>query len=191
MYIFAYGSLLSTRSAASTLPGLQPGHCVPASVVGHVRTFDVAFPNDASQSDKRYFHEDGSRPEHVLFANLRPCSGTATVNGILLPVDSDDLDALRNRERRYDLAEVGAHVRPYQNWRMRQVRVFTFVGRSGFTHPASVARGVVPSSYLGTIMEGVGEWDSRCPGFGADFAASTQHPAAERVVPLRRLDLTG
>ena len=47
MYIFAYGSLLSARSAAGTLPDLRAEDCVPARVADHVRIFDVAFPNDA------------------------------------------------------------------------------------------------------------------------------------------------
>jgi hypothetical protein len=191
MYVFAYGSLLSARSAVRTLPELPAEQCVPARVAGHVRTFDVAFPNDAAQPDKRYLRDDGSRPERVLFANLRPRAGVPPVNGVLLPVEADDVDRLRNRERRYDFVEVTARVRPYQHWTMRQVRVFTFVGSPGFTHPESAARGVVASSYFGTIMQGVRDWDGRCPGFGADFAASTQHPAAERVVPLRRVDLPG
>ena len=191
MYVFAYGSLLSARSAVRTLPGMQVEHCVPARIADHIRTFDVAFPNDASQPDKSYFHHDGTRPEAVLFANLRRHAGAPPVNGVLVPVGSADVRRLVHRERRYRLVEVGARVRPYSPWSLRQARVFTFIGRSRFTGQPSAARGVVPSGYLGSIMEGVGDWDRRCPGFRADFAASTRTPPSEKVVPLRRVDLPG
>ena len=155
MYVFAYGSLLSTHSAASTLPGLPAEQCVPAHLEGHVRTFDVAFPNDGSQPDKAYFRHDGSRPEAVLFANLRRCADAPPVNGVLVPVAAGDVKRLMERERRYRLVEVGARVRPYRSWTARRARVVTFIGRPGFTGPASVARGVVPSEYLRTIEQGV------------------------------------
>jgi hypothetical protein len=189
MFVFAYGSLLSHRSAATSLPGLDAGQCVPAQLAGHVRTFDVAFPNDTTQPDKRYYHHDGSRPEAVLFANLRPSGAAAPVNGVLLPMVGDQLNRLMRRERRYRLVEVTALASTYPSWSMPRARIFAFVGRASYTESAAVARGVVPSSYLGTIKAGVADWDRRCPGFAADFAASTQAPSDERVIPLRRIDL--
>lgn len=189
MYVFAYGSLLSIRSATDTLPGLQSRHCVPARVAGHVRTFDVAFPNDASQPDKTYHRGDGSRPGAVLFANLRSHAAAPPVNGVLVPVGAIDLARLRKRERRYELVELRHGVRPYPPWSLRRARILAFVGRPRFTGSASAERGVVASEYFDSIMEGVRDWDIRCPGFGADFAASTRAPDQGRVVPLRRVDL--
>ncbi len=93
LYVFAYGSLLSPVSLLSTLPDVDLDELVPASLVGHERVFDVAFPNDGSQPDKQYHDARGDRPPYVLFANISP-RPESSVNGVLVPVDDSRLQSL-------------------------------------------------------------------------------------------------
>ncbi len=190
VYVFGYGSLLSSRSLSVTLPRVAPDACLPAQLDGHTRTFDVAFPNDGSQPDKVYYDERGSRPPAVLFANLRPGTGRPPVNGLLVPVTADGLASLRHRERRYELVEVTRAVRPMLGQPVAG-RVLAFLGRPRFCRPDAVERGVLAEDYLATMTVGAAAWDRVCPGFLAAFWASTEAPARERIVALRRLDLSG
>lgn len=187
MYVFAYGSLLSPASAAGTIDGLEEAACIPALLEGHVRVFDVAFPNDGSQPDKAYVDPDGNSPPVVLFANVRPRERPTPVNGVLLPVAERDVDRLEARERRYQLVDVTSSIRPYDAWPTPREPVVAFVGSRAFTDPDAVGRGVLGTDYLGTITSGVAEWTQRCPGFDRDFAASTVTPPDGRIVPLRRV----
>ncbi len=197
-HVFAYGSLLLPESLARTLPGVDPDDCVPARCRGRRRTFGVAFPNGGSQPDKAYLDADGRRPAHVLFATLVPTGvgpvdgvgvvdGARAVNGACIPVCADDLAALRDRERRYSLVDVTARVRPYPGHRPLHGPVLAFVGRPQFTRPEDVAAGVAPHEYVESIERGAVHWEGRCAGFLADFAASTEPPAA--VAALIRVDL--
>jgi hypothetical protein len=187
MYVFAYGSLMSPASAGSAIHGLTEDRCIPALLAGHVRVFDVAFPNDGSQPDKAYIDADGNRPPVVLFANVRQAGATDATNGVLLPVAEGDVERLVDRERRYDLVDVSPSVRPYDAWAAPAAPILAFVGRPQFTDPDSVDRGVLGTDYAGTIESGVAAWARRCPGFDRDFAASTRTPPRERIVPLRRV----
>lgn len=187
MYVFGYGSLMSSSSAATTIQGLDSSGCIPAHLEGHTRTFDVAFPNDGSQPDKAYVGPDGSRPGVVLFANLRRAAAPTATNGVLLPVEEGDLDRLAARERRYEVVDVTDQVRPYETWPEPEEPVVAFVGRAEFTALDAVAAGVLDTGYLATIASGVAEWAARCAPFARDFGTSTQLPAAARLVPLQRV----
>ena len=187
MHVFAYGSLLHEDSLRTTLPRVQESQCIPALLPGHVRTFDVAFPNDGSQDDKAYVDGTGLRPPVVLFANIQP-SGAHAVNGILIPVTGSELGALRARERRYEARDVTRLVRTAHPEGSVPTGVAAFVGREEFTAADSVALGVVGLEYLETITTGVERWEARSPGFRAQFVASTVAPSAEQVVVLRRVD---
>jgi hypothetical protein len=188
MHVFAYGSLMHPDSLARTLPDLELDHCVPARLVEHVRTFDVAFPNDGSQADKAYLGSRGARPPVVLFANVRPSTGAIGVNGILIPVGARHLELLVGRERRYDLVDITGLVQA--NGR-RPRPVATFVGARRFTRARRVRQGVVSREYLATIQAGVARWDRTLPGFTEDFRSSTILPTPRRVVDLVRVDLAG
>ncbi len=189
MYVFAYGSLLSRASLSRTLPEVSPARCVPARVDGYERTFDVAFPNDGSQPDKIYRRDGATDPAVVLFANIRPTRQRIAVNGILIPAQRAALERLHVRELRYSLVDVTAGVHVYTPWRRGDGRVVAFTGRSMFTEPTSVQGGVVPREYLTTILDGVEDWERRCPGFSRDFDASTRAPAPNRVAALDRVDI--
>lgn len=186
LYVFAYGSLLQPESLHRTLPGVQVADCVPARSRGRVRAFTVAFPNDGSQADKSYFTRDGARPPYVLFADLRP--GRANANGVCLPVSAEGLSRLVRRERRYRLVDLTGTIQSYPGHPDVAGSVHAFVGRTEFTDPERTAAGCVPSHYLAGTAAGAQYWDSRAPGFLADFLESTQLPAPSRVVPMMRVD---
>lgn len=188
MLVFAYGSLLLPESMARTLPGVSIRACVPARCRGMRRTFQVAFPNDGSQTDKAYLDNQGRRPARVLFANVVP--GAGDVNGICIPVDAEQLQLLRARERRYSCVELPA-VASYPGQVAIAGPVLTFIGKASYTRGADVRLGVVARSYLDSVVNGARFWDRRQPGFWADFQASTDHPPPERTADLRRVDSPG
>ena len=187
-HVFAYGSLLSPESLRSTLPGVELGAVHPARLCGYLRIWDVAFPNDGSQSDKAYFDVHGGRPPFVLFANISPRDPPASVSGILIPVTERDLDRLRSREGRYDLVDVTEQVRSHRARPEDAARcVGAFVGRSRFTRVEDVRRGVTPGAYARRIEAGLAFWRRHAPGFDAD-ADLTTAGEAPRTVELRRVD---
>jgi cation transport regulator ChaC len=188
VHVFGYGSLMSPASLAATLPHVALQDCVPGRLAGHVRTFDVAFPNDGSQPDKAYVAPEGHRPPEVLFANLRRADPGSAVNGLLIPATDEDLARLRERELRYQLVDVTDQASPYPQWGDRRGGVVAFVGRDRFTGPVGPdAR--LPEAYLRAVEDGAMYWEQRCPGFLADFVASTRAPRPSRVAALERIDL--
>ena len=187
-YIFAYGSLLDPDSLRSTLPDIDIDSLIPARLLSYVRTWDVAFPNDGSQGDKAYFDLDKSRPPVVLVVNLSVSTSVTAVNGILVPVDVGELSRLRNRELRYDLINVSAKTELYASSERPRLSVSTFVARDEFTQPADVARGLVPKSYMDSVLAGVSFWDERCSGFADDFQKSTVPMPEEKIAILDRVD---
>jgi len=184
-HLFAYGSLLSPVSLLSTLPAVDIDDVVPATLVGYRRVFNVAFPNDGSQPDKAYFDEAGGRPPFVLFSNLTS-SPSASVNGVLVPVSDAQLEALCERERRYNLVAGSARTDTAASPRP----ILTFVGADPFTATEDVRAGVVAASYLNLLVDGAHFWEQRHPGFLDEFHASTQIPT-DTVVALRRVDIAG
>lgn len=138
-YVFAYGSLMSPTSLLRTLPAISPQSCVPVVCSGYCRTFDGAFPNDGSQADKAYLDLGGSRPPYVLMANITRADGW--VHGICVPVTSDQLERLRERELRYHLEDVSESI--HSDDVVPASRVVSFVGRPEHTRATDVERGVV------------------------------------------------
>lgn len=186
--VFAFGSLLDPSSLLRTLPAVDLESCWAARLMGHVRTFGVAFPNDASQDDKAYFDGSDRRPPFVLFCDVvRAPRGM--VNGIVIPVGDEQLQELRRRELRYEVAEVSGRVVDPSAERKPPEPCVTFVGRPEFTVARDVERGVVPRAYLDSVLRGVDYWERRLPGFATEFRRSTELPSWARVVDLRRVDL--
>lgn len=222
MYVFAYGSLMDPASLRRTLPRVALGGCRPARCVGYQRSFSVAFPNDGSQGDKAYLDATGRRPPVVLFCDLQPldgpgrddragvlCSAEAVdpgtefgsdvgaVDGVCVPVDAQALDALRRRERRYDLVELTASVRfegdrsPAQGVGDGTTPVLGFIGKPEFRRPADVARGVVAADYLASVIRGARYWQRGAAGKSRDADdpwRGTLLPDPTRVRDLRRVD---
>ena len=162
---------------------------------GYARLWNVAFPNDGSQGDKAYYDEENRRPPIVLFANMAaiPEASHRPVNGVLVPVEDDELSRLRKRELRYHLVDITEHFEPYaearEQLKLRRYRASGFVGREVFTQEEDVKRGVIPRSYMDTVLRGVSFWEERARGFEGDYHASTIIPPETEITPLRRVDL--
>ena len=191
-YLFVYDSLLLPGTLKSALPFAHPDTLVPARLAGYFRLFNVAFPNDGSQTDRAYYDEEEQRPPFVLLANLAKETGTrskSAANGILVPVSAADLERLRRRKLRYRELNVSRRIEPYEGfeggWEPSCSRAFAFMGKTDFTRPDLVKRGVIQRSYLDEVLRGVAIWERRFGGFEADFHSSTVIPPQEKVVPLR------
>lgn len=206
-HIFLYGSLLHPDSLRRTLPAVDPDQAVGARLTDHVRTFDVAFPNDGSQPDKAYFDDDDHRPPYVLFANVVPVAAATTtaadssgpvgtvvggaeapVAGVVIPLHPGYLARLQARERRYGLCDISAYLTPFGGSGTALYDVATFVGLPQFTRAEHAARGLVSREYLATIEAGAAFWDTRLPGFAQAYRAGTRLPDAKAVADLRRVD---
>lgn len=187
MHVFAYGSLLNPGSLRATLAHLGLEACLPARLPGYLRCFDVAFPNDGSQPDKRYEFPDGSTPPGVLLGNIRPSEHYA-VNGIAIPIDDGDLDRLNDRERRYDLVDVSGRAVAYPGGGPLAGRVLTFVGKPEFA--ATRFPGAVASrAYLDVIIAGAKHWDAVAPEFYHLTMACTEFPTPGSIAELERINL--
>lgn len=187
MHIFAYGSLMNPNSLRSTLPQVDLEVCRPARATGFVRCFDVAFPNDGSQPDKRYQFPDGSAPPGVLLGNIRPSKHYA-VNGICIPIDDGDLALLRDRERRYDPVDITGHVLPYPDGTAIDGPVLTFVGRPEFD-VERLPDAVASRAYLNVIIAGAKHWDAAASEFYHLTMGCTEFPAPARIADLERIHL--
>ena len=183
-YVFAYGSLLNPESLARTVPSARLSAVVGARLVGFVRTFNVAFPNDGSQGDKAYFDDLGRRPPTVLFANVVPSSDGHAANGVLVPLGPGDLSLLVDRERRYEAVDVTESMSLLDPSAATPTSVCAFVGRERFTRDAEVGHGVLSREYLETIATGVQHWERTYPGFVHHFRSSTQ---LRQCIPIRDL----
>ena len=192
LHVFGYGSLLEPFSLLRTVPGVNTEHCLPAECQGFRRDFGVAFPNDGSEPDKAYFTNDGIRPPRILFCDIQLSRNSQTVNGILVPVNSAELDALTARELRYSQIDVTSRIAGVQHGEQEHLeavsRVVAFVGKSKYRVSDTSAYGVVPHEYLSTITRGAMHWDHLYPGFWDSFCASTDMPDPDQVAPLRRQD---
>ncbi|WP_018603049.1 hypothetical protein [Mycobacterium sp. 155] len=109
------------------------------------------------------------------------------VNGVCVPIDEAGLVALDQRELRYARHNISAKVTSYGSAAIRGP-VVAYIGAAPFVSPESIERGVVHHEYLQQIDEGARFWDQTCPGFYADFLASTILPPASRIIELRRID---
>ena len=85
------------------------------------------------------------------------------------------MSRLKKRELRYDLVDVTDKTELYDSADRPKFSVTTFLGRGEFKQPDNVARGVVPKSYMDSILVGVSFWEERCSGFADDCAPGNVH----------------
>ncbi len=97
-WLFGYGSLLPAGA------GDQVRAC---ALVGWQRSWGVAMDNGVDLPGyKHYLAPDGTRPAvYVAFLDVARRSGAQT-NGVVMPVDGDELPELDARERNYERVEV-------------------------------------------------------------------------------------
>jgi hypothetical protein len=156
-HVFAYGSLaddLGIRARAATL-------------YAHRRVWGVAMDNSRTIPGYKVFRlPDGVRPDVcVAFLDLEPHAGAA-VDGVLIPVTSQDLEALDRRERQYhrmDVTDTVADAPPG--------RVYAYLGREEsrerLRRARRAGRAVVAAGYARavarfaatTVPHGLPEWE--------------------------------
>jgi len=104
--LFAYGSLVSTASAALTL-GRPVDHAAVVRLPGWRRRWSQVRDNRAIE--KTFAHaETGAVPSHCLGLNLEPSAEGPAPNGALIELSPAELDRLDAREIRYDRIDVTA-----------------------------------------------------------------------------------
>jgi cation transport regulator ChaC len=181
-YIFGYGSLLGDRVNGDA-PNAEPMLC---HLLGYRRGWNIAMDNRQTLPGYKYYIDlhDGSRPPvFVAFLNLVSHEGQA-VNGIVFPVDAQELDALDERERNYERHEVTQYVTEGVGG-----RVWTYVGTADaeerFREGMRRGQVVVSREYMEGVLA-----DFRAAGDDAlqEFEASTDAPGCP-VVDLERVDL--
>lgn len=183
-FVFGYGSLLRRRAG---VPAVLGAGAVPATIEGHRRTWDVAMDNAVDLPAYKYYRDEatGERPAiFVAFLNLRPVPGAAA-NGVLVPVDPGEMDALDARERNYARTDVTGIV----SGAPPGARVWTYLGteaamerfRTGLRDEAVA----IQRAYLDGVRAGF-----RALGDGSleAFRRSTD-PAPCPVRDLARIDL--
>jgi hypothetical protein len=179
-HVFGYGSLSSYGVVAAQAP---PRTC---RLRDHRRTWNVAMDNSVDlPAYKHYLSDDGAtRPAvFVTFLNVVSAPGSA-VNGVLLPVDEEQLRALDRRERNYARIDVaGLLDEPLAG------RAWCYVGsaaaRKRFERGLARGTAIVDGRYREAVREGFARLGAVAL---AEFDASTDAPRCE-VVPLRRIDL--
>lgn len=107
-YVFGYGSLVSPESVAATL-----GHDVDASrfhdarLAGWTRAWNVG-TNRESHPERRFYLLPGRTEFTGVTAvlGIEPAGPEQGCDGVVFPVDEDDLSLLDVRERNYERIDV-------------------------------------------------------------------------------------
>ncbi|MEZ5120838.1 MAG: gamma-glutamylcyclotransferase family protein [Solirubrobacterales bacterium] len=144
-FVFAYGSLAAADGARGRVTDLR----------GFARRWGVAMDNARDLPRyKHYRRPDGSRPAVcVAFLDIVRRRG-ATVTGVCLPVDGDELAALDVRERNYVRRDVTALVDGAPG------RVWAYAGspsaRARLRRARARGRAVISAEYLALVAAGLG-----------------------------------
>lgn len=169
--VFAYGSLVSSESAAQTL-GREPVELIPARLEGWRRGWTQARDNE--RSEKRFARRaDAVAPPFCLGLDLQPDASAPAPNGALIELSEAELRRLALREIRYRAVEVGAAVSPRFDG-----RVLAFSARPENHRPAPPAGAVVIAAYLRTVETA---FERLGPGQLEEFRRTTAAPPVEVV----------
>jgi gamma-glutamylcyclotransferase (GGCT)/AIG2-like uncharacterized protein YtfP len=178
--VFVYGSLVRDLSGGEAPPRRV------AHLRDHRRAWNVAMDNSVTLPGYKYYldAEDSSRPQvFVTFLNLLPAPGHR-VNGMLVPVSSEELVELDRRERNYIRREVTASIEPVAGG-----RVWSYFGKPEacrrFATGLRAARAVVDESYLERVRAG---FEALSDEALAEFEQSTDAHGC-RALKLLRVDL--
>lgn len=172
--VFAYGSLVSRASAATTL-GRDVAELRPAALTGSRRSFTLLRDNRACEKTFAR-RDDDSIPEHVLALDLVAADAASRVNGALLATSERELERLDRREIRYRRVEVSTllaarSAAPFE-------RVFAYVARPEHHVPTPPPGAVIIAAYERAVEEafaalGRGELDR--------YRETTEPSTAERI----------
>ena len=146
VYVFGYGSLINQESAARTLHRLPTREeLIPARLHGWQRKWQI---------DAEAFLDD--QPARLVFLDIVPSGNGTPVNGILIPLNTDDeLARLDQRERHYNRTDVTRIIDPGIDG-----IIYTYIGKPERTNPPPDA--LVMSEYERVVAEGLHFW-------GTDF----------------------
>jgi hypothetical protein len=147
--VFAYGSLVSPRSAALTL-GRPLGKAAPARLEGWRRRWSQR--RDNLTCEKTFARrDDGHRPTWVLGLNLEPSRDPSEApNGVLIDVDADELARFDLREMRYDRVEVTGQVRAASGGTASGAgfdRIVSYTAKRDHFAPTPPADAIILASY--------------------------------------------
>jgi len=152
-YVFGYGSLMSPESIEESLDRkIQLTDLIPCQLHGYIRRWNACVP---------YIFEDEASGEFsidVVFLNLERRE-YASVNGVLLPVNQVDLDALDRRELVYNRLIVTSQVCANQPV---QGVVYTYVAQPEYSRKVRLQHGLIMSDYIELV-------EAACREFGEEF----------------------
>lgn len=172
--VFAYGSLVSRESAATTL-GRDDLVLAPGRLTGWRRGFTLLRDNRACEKTFARRGDDWV-PDHVLALDLVATEEGGEVNGALLAVTAAELDRLDRREIRYRRVDVTAAIAGPGTAAFE--RVYAYVARPEHHAPEPPPTAVVIAAYERAVEEafaelGAGELDR--------YRATTERGPAERI----------
>lgn len=161
LFIFGYGSLVSSASVSRTLQRQVDARHMPLALLhGYARDWEIRVP---------IIFDDGIAC-NGQFLDISP-QPDASVNGVLIPVSDQELAMLTRREAQYDAVEVGDRI---QSAVAPAARVIAFRGRAEFRRDTPQVPSFRPRSYRSLVETAV---RSRGADFLAQFHSLTK-PAA-------------
>jgi cation transport regulator ChaC len=178
-YVLGYGSLVA-----------GPGHQLAARRLVHAkglrRTWNVAMDNRLTLEGYKYYvdPDTGERPSiFVTFLNVVQ-DPASTINGVIVPVDTHELQSLNERERNYDRVDVTERiVEPVDG------SVWAYVGsvaaRERYEQGFRGGTAVVDAAYYASVRS---QFRRLGEGPHSEFRRSTDEPRCP-VRRLRRLDV--
>jgi len=180
--LFAYGSLVSARSAAETLgrparSEWRQSEAVSAELHGWRRRFSQA--RDNRTCEKTFaVDSDGSIPDFVLGLNVeRTGLPDDVVNGLLIEITDVELQRLDLRELRYEQVEISGSVRSSATPAGFD-RVLTYQAKAANFAPAPPRGAVILRSYADAVETAFAALD---PDELTAYRKSTGPPPVELV----------
>ncbi len=170
--LFAYGSLVSPDSAATTL-----GRPVPAPTAARLHGWRRRWSQwrDNHAVEKTFARrDDGAVPRIVLGLNIERCEGAPPPNGALLAVTDAELERLDVRELRYDRVEVTRDVRPRAGFE----QVFAYTAKPDHHAAEPPAGAVVVEAYVRRVLSAFERLGPEQAGLYLD---TTEPPRAEPI----------
>ena len=163
--MFGYGSLLLQRSMELTLGYPYIHACIPCSLVGWRRSFDVIMPNRSF-----YAVTEGIEftPQHIIYLNVRS-SSQDTVNGLLFILEHEQIEAFDQREWIYDRYLITSSLRGVT---IRGGEAYVYVAKEEWLLEPGNTRewAALRASYLEMVEDGLKELG---PEFRVQYEAST------------------
>lgn len=175
--LFAYGSLVSRRSAAETV-GRPVENMIPARLEGFARNWTLG--RDNLTSEKTFARADGSLPRFCLGVAIDPNATAPAPNGALIELSEAELDRLDLREMRYRRLEVTAAIRIGETESAAHGfdRVVAYRPRPQNHMPEPPGETIIVANYLATVEAA---FDELGPGQLELFRATTAEPPVEVV----------